>query len=317
MLLWIGLAGLSSGIVLYDTDNALANTAAPTGIYEDSGWAYQGKYGSFLGTMIGQQYFITAQHFGVQGGGTFVSTADFNGVGDVTYTIDSSANGGTGFWNIAGTDLRVFKINESFSTWAQLYTGSSEVGSPMVTFGRGGPRGAEVTLDEMGIPVLHGWYTGLSDGVARWGANEVSGIVASGVGDLISAQFNAVAGQNEATLSSGDSGGGVFIKVGAQWQLAGINYAADGLFDTNDTQGDFSEFEAALFDKGGFFQGSDGVVGWTEIPNGGTDIASQMYASRISTNAAAISAIIAVPEPGSVMLLAFAGAWMLRRRRQV
>ncbi len=311
LAVWLGLTAMSPGIVLLDTDNASANTTAPTGLYADSGWGFQGEYGGFLGTMIGQQYFITAQHFGVQGS-TFISTAEFNGVADVTYTIDSAANGGAGFWDIAGTDLRVFKINESFSSWAEIYTGSSEVGSTMVTFGRGGPRGAEVTIG----PTVHGWYTTGMDGVSRWGANEVSGIVSSGVGDLISAQFNDVSGQNEATLSSGDSGGGVFIQVGAQWFLAGINYAVDGFFDTNNTVGDFSEFDAALFDKGGFYEGSDGT-GWTFHTDTGLDKPTSMYASRISASATEISAIVAVPEPGSLILLAMAGAVMLRRRRAV
>jgi hypothetical protein len=319
---WLGLTGLSSAIVLLDTDNASANTTTPTGLYADSGWGFQGEYGGFLGTMVGQQYFITAQHFGVQGS-TFVSTAKFNGVADVTYTIDASANGGAGFWDIAGTDLRVFKVNESFSTWAEIYTGSSEVGNTMVTFGRGGPRGAEVTVG----PTVHGWHTTGMDGVSRWGANEVSGIVSSGVGDLISAQFNNVSGQNEATLSSGDSGGGVFIQVGAQWFLAGINYAVDGFFDTNSTVGDFSEFDAALFDKGGFFEGSDGT-GWSFHKDTGLDKPSSMYASRISTSSTEILSIVAVPEPGSLTplavpepgsltLLAMAGVVMLRRRRVV
>jgi hypothetical protein len=308
---WLWITASSFGIVLLDTDNALANTTAPTGFYADSGWAFQGEYGGFLGTMIGQQHFITAQHFGVQGS-TFISTAEFNGVADVTYTIDSAANGGAGFWNITGTDLRVFKINESFSSWAEIYTGSSEAGSAMVTFGRGGPRGSEVTIG----PTVHGWYTTGTDGVARWGANEVGAIYTSGVGYLLSAQFNNVSGQNEATLSSGDSGGGVFIKVGAQWQLAGINYAVDGFFDTNNTPGDFNEFDAALFDKGGFYEGSDGT-GWNFHADTGLDKPSSMYASRISTSSTEILAIVAVPEPGSFMLLAMAGMAMLRRRRRI
>ena len=115
LAIWIGLTAVSSGIVLLDTDHASANTTAPTGIYQDSGWGFQGEYGGFLGTMIGQQYFITAQHFGVQGS-TFVSTAEFNGVADVTYTIDASANGGAGFWNIAGTDLRVCRCLRPLQT---------------------------------------------------------------------------------------------------------------------------------------------------------------------------------------------------------
>lgn len=315
--LWLAMAAACQAIVLYDTDNVLTNTTAPTGVYEDSGWAFQGRYGAFLGTMIGEQYFITAQHMGLQGS-TFVSTAAFNGVADVTYTIDASANGGAGFWNIAGTDLRILKINESFSTWAPLYTGSLEVASTLVTFGRGAPRGAEVLIDDPGLPVadvLHGWYTQGSDGVARWGANVVTDIVSSGVGDLLAAEFNALPGVNEATLSSGDSGGGVFIEVAGQWYLAGVNYATDGLFDTNNTTGDFSEFDAALFDMGGFYIGDDGTS-WTFINNVPTDNPSHMYASRISSSATEILAIMTpVPEPGSCLLVMLASAALFRRRR--
>lgn len=309
MCCWMFWTQMSSGIVLYDTDSPAVNTTAPTGFYQDSGWAYQGRYGSFLGTMIGEQYFITAQHFGLQGG-TFVSGAEFNGMADITYTIDASANGGQGFWDIAGTDLRVFKIQESFSSWAPLYTGTDEVGKSLVVFGRGAPRGAEVTLGAD----LHGWYTGSSDGVARWGANEVSSIIGTGLGDMLTAQFNAASGQNEATLSTGDSGGGVFIKVGSQWHLAGINYGVDGLFDTNSTPGDFSEFEAALFDKGGFYEGSDGA-GWTFNTDTGVDKPTRFYASRISSSLTEIQATMTpVPEPSGLLMLALAGVAGLRRR---
>lgn len=305
------VAGEARAIVLYDTDNPLANTTAPTGDYADSGWAWQGRYGAFLGTMIGEQHFITARHIGVQGSGTFVSTAAFNGAADVTYTIDTAANGGAGFWDIAGTDLRVFKINETFSTWAPIYTGGAEVGSTLVTFGRGAPRGAEVTLG----PDLHGWRTTTSDGVARWGANVVTSAFSSVVGDLLAAQFNAVSGQHEATLSHGDSGGGVFIQVGSDWFLAGVNYAADGNFDTNNTTGDGSSFSAALFDKGGFYQGSDATF-WTYHTDTLADKPTQMYASRISSSSDDLLAIITpVPEPGGLLLAGVAAVFFWRRRR--
>lgn len=308
----LGSAATSRGVVFYETGDSAHNTAAPGGAYADSGWQYEGLFGGFLGTMISPQLFITARHIGVADS-TFVSTSLFNGVADVTYTIDTSANSGVGFWDITGTDLRLYKINETFSTYAQLYTGTNEVGKTLVTTGRGGPRGADVVVSGE----LRGWETGGSDGVARWGANEVSGIYASPAGELLAAEFNAVTGQQEAFLSSGDSGGGVFIKDGATWKLAGVNYAIEADFDTNNTPGDNSQFTGAISDKGGLYQGSD-ANGWTLIPNTGTDIPEQFFVSRISSSATQIDAIIqTVPEPGGALLVTVGALVFCRRRRKM
>lgn len=304
----------ASAVLFYDTGSSSHNTAAPTGTYQDSGWQYQGYYGAYLGTMIAPQYFITAQHMGTQGG-SFVSAGLFNGGVDVTYSIDTSANGGAGFWDIAGTDLRIFKINEYFSSYATLYTGSSEQGLDMVTMGRGGVSGADVMVSG----TLHGWQHNLGDGVARWGSNIVSSVTTiPTLGNMLVARFDASGPGHtpeESTLSVGDSGGAVFVNDGGIWKLAGINYSVDGMFDTNNTTGDGHEFNAALFDRGGLYQGSDGQ-GWTLIPDVGTDNPSSMYASRISTNAAAIQAIAVVPEPQSAFLIAFAALVAIRRRKR-
>lgn len=303
VLIWAGTQ-LSQAVVLYDTDNALANTDAPTGILADSGWAYQGLYGSFLGTMIGSQYFITAQHIGVSGSPTFTGVAD-----STVYTIDAAVNGGVGYWDIAGTDLRIFKINETFGSYAELYTGSGEVGMELVVFGRGGPRGAEVILDSD----LKGWLHTGSDGVVRWGENDVSGItVTPTVGDLLRVSFDPLSGQNESTLSVGDSGGAVFVNDGGVWKLAGINYGVDGYFDVDDIVDD-NEFEAALFDRGGFYQGSDDG-GWSAAPLP-PDSPANFYASRISASALEIQSIVSVPEPAGVLLLLLSGWLGIRRRR--
>lgn len=304
----------AKAVLFYDTGSAAHNTAAPTGTYQDSGWQYQGYYGAYLGTMIAPQYFLTAQHMGTQGS-SFVSAGLFNGGVDVTFTIDTSANGGAGYWDIAGTDLRILKINEYFSSYAPLYTGSSEQGLEMVTMGRGGVRGADVMVSG----TLHGWKHHAGDGVARWGSNIVSDVtVIPGLGSMLVADFDASGPGHtteEATLSVGDSGGAVFVNDGGIWKLAGINYSVDGMFDTNHTTGDGSEFNAALFDRGGLYQGSD-AQGWTLIPNIGPDNPSSMYASRISTSAAAIQAIAVVPEPQSALLIALAGLTAISRRKR-
>lgn len=309
MALWL-VSVTAQGIVFYGTSDSSHNTSAPTGIFANSGWQYEGEYGAFLGTAIAPQYFITAQHFGVQGT-TFTQSGIFTGGSDVTYNIDTTANGGVGYWDVAGTDLRILKINGTFGSYAPLYTGSLEIGMEMVTMGRGGPRGADVTVGGL----LHGWEDSAPDGTPRWGSNTVSGIYSSALGDLLTASFDASGTSEEATLSVGDSGGGVFVNDGGVWKLAGINYSIDGDFDTNNVVGDGSEFQGALFDRGGLYQGSD-AFGWTYIPDLPLNNPSSMYASRISTNAASIMSIAVVPEPGSAwcVLLAAAGGLMRRRR---
>lgn len=309
-LLWLS-ATPCRAVVFYDTGDSSHNITAPTGAFVDSGWQYEGTYGSYLGTMIAPQYFITAQHFGTQGT-TFTQSSIFSGGADVTYNIDTTVNGGTGYWDIMGTDFRIFKVQEYFSTYAPLYTGSLEVGMIMEINGRGGPRGADVLVGA----TLHGWEAGVADGVARWGSNTVSGVYSSAIGDLLMASFSASGTTEEATLSNGDSGGGVFIKDGGIWKLAGVNYSIDGRFDTNNIVGDGSDFDAALFDRGGLYQGSDSF-GWSFTPDLPLDNPSSMYASRVSTSADAIMAITMVPEPGSALLMMLALSLGLMQRRRV
>lgn len=302
-------AGQAQAVLFYDTGSATHNTTAPGGAYTGSGWQFQGYYGSYLGTMIAPQYFITAQHFPTQGG-SFVHAGLFNGAADVTYTIDTAANGGAGYWDVAGTDLRILKINEVFPTYAPLYTGSAETGLTLVTMGRGGMRGADVFVSGL----LHGWEHTAGDGTTRWGANVVTGVVNYFGASLLNVEFNAGGLDEEATLSDGDSGGGVFVNDGGVWKLAGVNFTIDGDFDTNNITGDGSDFSASLFDAGGLYNGSD-AGGWTLVPDGPADVPVSFYASRISSSSAAIMTITGVPEPQGGVLILVAGMCSLRRRR--
>ncbi len=307
-----GVALPARAILFVDSDDPASNTSAPTGAYEGAGWPYLGYYGSFLGTAIAPQYFITAQHFGFQGT-SFVQDSLFTSGSTVSYTVDMSANGGLGYWDIAGSDLRIYKINESFTSFAELYLGDA-TGQEAVLTGRGGVRG-DAVLNGEGEVI--GWEHGLYDGVARWGTNQITGTIGSGAGTLITAVFDPSGSTLfEAGLSNGDSGGGLFVYEGGVWKLAGINYAADGLFDTNNIAGDGSEFAASLLDMRGFYMGSDGA-GWNLIPEDLPEaLPSNLYFSSISANAAAIQAIIAVPEPGSLMLAGAAALAGLHLRRR-
>jgi hypothetical protein len=301
---------MAKAVLFHDTASSTHNNSAPIGPYLNSGWQYQGLFGGFMGTAISPTHFITAQHIGVADS-IFAQPTYLTGNAAVNHTIDTSVNGGTGYWNISGTDLRIFQITGStFTDYAPLYTGTDETGKTGVVIGRGGPRGGDVMLG----PDLKGWYTGGGDGVVRWGLNTVSGgYTDSGVGDLLYADFDNVSGVEEAHLSVGDSGGAFFLDDGGTWKLAGINYAVDGRFSFNSDGS--SPFSAALFDIGGLYIESS--PSWVGVPDPPQDLPSSFYVSRISSHAAAISAIAVIPEPSSALLVGVACAgWTLRRRRQ-
>ncbi len=63
-------------VSFYSTSIPSFNSTAPTGALVESGWQYEGLWGSFLGTPIGPQYFITAEHVGGSIGQSFL----FNGL---------------------------------------------------------------------------------------------------------------------------------------------------------------------------------------------------------------------------------------------
>jgi len=292
------LVSSALGVIFFDTGDVAHNReVAPTGAYEDSGWQYQGDFGDFLATKISPNHIITAKHIGVHT--TFVSQSYFNGTAmDVSYGVDNTVNGGLGYWNIGTTDLRIFQVTGTFSSYAPLYTGGDEVGKELVVMGRGTQRGTTVNLGGTD----KGWKWGGTDGRARWGRNNVTNINDFGaLGEMLAVDFDAESGIDESHLSSGDSGGSVFIQDAGVWKLAGINYAVDGDWDTNDTTGDGTSFRAALTDAGGFYNGSDGS-GWTLIDDEVEDIPSQFYASRISAQVDSINAITGVPEPSSMLL---------------
>jgi hypothetical protein len=106
----------------------------------------------------------------------------------------------------------VLEIYETFSSCATLYTSSTEVGSRLLNFGHGGPVGMAINVSG----TEHDWEHTGRDGVARWGANQVDQIYSRGVGNMLHADFDAVIGQHESTLSAGESGGGVFIEISGQ-----------------------------------------------------------------------------------------------------
>jgi hypothetical protein len=125
------------------------------------------------------------------------------------------------------------------------------------------------------------------DFVRRWGTNVVGSIVSDPTyGKLLRAPFDANAGPNEAHLSSGDSGGGVFVLNTStnRWEFAGVNLSVDGPFSVS-TDGS-NPFNAAMFDTSGLFVQS-GQGNWITAPN-----PSAFYATEIAARRGFIESVV-------------------------
>jgi hypothetical protein len=293
---WLLLAGPPAHSVLfYSTADPSFNTTAPSGALTDSGWQFEGTWGAFLGTPIAPSYFITAGHVGGSIGQSFF-------YGGTPYLT-------TAFFDDPASDLRIWQVDTPFPSYAPLYSGTEdEVGKGLVVFGRGTQRGSDVLVSGGIGGDLKGWTWGSSDAVQRWGENSVSSIVdgGPGLGSLLRVSFDAGAGANEAHLSGGDSGGGVFIQEAGTWKLAGINYAVDGPYRRNLID---PAFNAALFDEGGLFKG--GIL----IPDQLADVPGGFYATSISDRNDWIQAVVVPELSESAMVLAAALLiWAMVRR---
>lgn len=259
----------AEAVILFRTGDANENRTAPGGDLANSGWQYERAWGGFLGTPIAPYFFISAQHIGHQG------------------DLVLPANRVIAEFDDPESDLKILQVEQPFSSFAPLYSGSDEVGKRIAEFGRGTPRGGPVMFNNL----LQGWTWAPGDGAMRWGENVVSGIYPFGSNnDLLFANFDANGLPNECHLSVGDSGGAAFINDNGTWKLAGINYAVDGPFYT-DAAGS-GAFNAALFDTRGFYQ-YDGA-NFVQI-TGARPQPSALYPTRISKRLLWIARVIATP----------------------
>lgn len=274
--------------------------------------SYTGQLGVFLATAISPKHFITASHIGDGGGGGTFIYAD-GGVTNNNYsaTIVGSINDLT-IWQISGP--------QTFSHWINIYTGSNEVGNPLVALGNGTPRGNPVNTPNTSN--LAGWEWGAGGTLRSWGTNTVSSVVNPGLsgnfaGDYLYFTFDRrvdgsgnLLNPDNVIFSGGDSGGPTFVldPNDNQWKLAGVNSLVDQVSQTANGPG----YNAALFDARGFFDGPNELTGADPIPLGS-------YATRISSRADYINGIIAVPEPGSLALMsiiAVPGLYVLYRNQK-
>ncbi len=236
-MLWLFglLAGLPAPAVIIAGGTGQGNTNAPA---DDPGWANVGRIlmagrGPTSVTYLGNDWFITANHVWQLDNPTGVL------VNASSYTVDTSS------WHrlsYAGTDadLAMFRVTTPVAALPTLTLSPNLVtnGASVTMIGDGYDRAGSLTywnsswqVTNSTVGVYSGFYWSASAGTKRWGQNvtDAAGWLNDGYGITycFGTTFDAGGDTNEAQGAIYDSGGGVFFKDGATWELSGIMLTID------------------------------------------------------------------------------------------
>jgi len=261
VLFFLGWTGCCDAVILLESGDPAFHTTTPG---DNSGWQYEGKFLWALGTPISPHFFITAKHIG----GNELGGDIFYFHGDSYTTI--------GCKDCSGTDLRIWEVDPSkpFPDYAPLSSGVGDAGATTTVIGRGTRRADEVVV----LGESKGWILGISDQGERWGKNTVVDVISDPTyGKLLHCTFDNPGIAGECMLSTGDSGGGMFVLEDGLWRLAGINLAADSTFRVGPTG---TQFFAAIYDEGGLEYFDD--PNWIPVDDEQQNIPANFYGSQIA-----------------------------------
>jgi hypothetical protein len=303
VLLGCIIPGKSHAIIVFRDEGRVFTPPADSAL--EKAWKTHGSWQGGTGVCISPHWFLTALHLGVNIGSFF----DLNGK---SYAVVESAG-------IPGTDLALFRVEEEFPQWLELWDEScgSELKQNCFLMGRGAARGQEILLPSGSKP---GWKWGESDGKLSWGTNRVEEYFEAGsdLGSLLVWSWDQAVGPDEGTLSSGDSGGGLLLKDNeGRWRLAGVHFDVDPSVGGRETQYSLeasgeNSFWAAIHDGRQMWRG---VLG-EEFREVGVqqDHPAPMWcgATRIGPQVALIRSIIA---PGSHLASKYPPRFVWSRRK--
>lgn len=197
-----------AGAVIIDSGDGTGNTTAPG---DDPGWDYVGLRAALTAVYLGNGWVVSANHVAA---GTLI----LDGIG-YPYVTDSKIQIDDGGGTLG--DLAVWQI-DPYPAWPLLPISSeaSLVGKKVFMIGQGRDRGAAQTAC---APPKDG-YLWEGSKTKRWGKNVVEAHVNVLNTDSFYATFDESGLTHEAQAADGDSGGGVFVKNGGQWELAGVMF---------------------------------------------------------------------------------------------
>ena len=290
--LWLLCRDASAVIII---GSATGNTSAPSNSDLATRWNQVGNWGSYLGTPIATNFFVTAKHIGGQNGDS------------ITFPDDSSSYQTVGHVDDPSSDLSIWQISGEFpaSRVVPMYSGTSFSSNVALTvFGRGAPRTDTVVTGARAPNGTEskGWTWGSGSQTRSWGTNTLDGLVDGGpVGLQLAYDFDSTGGSDQGILSVGDSGGPVFIQQSAQWRLAGINHAVGPITVRETASG--PDITAALYDYSGLYLYKTPTASWLLEPATFAKQPAYSYSTSIPNRSAWVSSVIVVPEPTSLVLL--------------
>jgi hypothetical protein len=197
--------GAPAGAVIIDFGDGTGNTSAPA---EDPGWKYVGLRAGLTAVYLGNGWVATANH--VAAGEVVLDGTSYPAVAESKIQIGSA-------------DLAVFQIDPA-PAWDLLPISSDPdiTGATVILIGQGRDRGAAQTAC---LPKKNG-YLWAGPKTKRWGENVVFEHVNVLDTDSFFTVFDKSGLTYEAQAADGDSGGGVFVKNGGDWELAGLMYVS-------------------------------------------------------------------------------------------
>lgn len=223
--LWWGALATSVRAVVVIGDDEADNLRRPL---NGAPWAYvaEAQFRNAAGNYetkatavyLGDRHVLTAGHVGLPdrlrlAGGDFLTDPAF------------------GLVSVGLGDLGIFRLmlDPGLPTLPLVRTNEMDLSQASTAIGCGVGRGTTIT----GM----GWLWGdTSSQVRRWGTNVTSMDIDAGNGSqsLLVTSFDLAAGADEAQVTFGDSGGGLFQKQDGTWKLAGLTVgvdAASALYD--------------------------------------------------------------------------------------
>jgi hypothetical protein len=219
---------LPATAVIIDFEDGAGNTTPPP---DDPGWANVGIRFGLSVVYLRNGWILTANHVGL--GDVWLGGSLYTAVPG----SDTQLDNGDGTF----ADLRVFAITPIPSLpELEIRSNPTLPTGEVILIGHGRNRGGMGDTDDPGIwtppptnpsPAIEGWYWG-PGATIRWGTNIVEGIWTIGNPDTesIYTVFDPLASTNrtpyECQTANGDSGGALFAKDGADWELAGILWAS-------------------------------------------------------------------------------------------